>query len=156
MSVGSAGPDLGKLSFAIAQRVKAILSPLEDVCRYREQRSEDFAAYDVKPGRPGALSFSIAIAPGGVNLDTPHFSIREFPVTEARVVEDMIEAIVEGRVRRVTRLSAGGKLLAAKIYLFDAGGRTLFKHRRQAGALAGLTRTARRGRERFPAYRAAA
>jgi hypothetical protein len=154
MSVGSAGADLGKLSFDFAQRVKAMLSPLEDVCRYREQRSEDFAAYDVKPGRKDALPFSLAIAPGGINLDTALFTIREFPVTEARVMEQMVEAMLEGRVRRVTRHSAGGKLLAAKVYLFDANGRLLYKHRRKAGALTGLTRTARWGRERFGAYRA--
>jgi hypothetical protein len=153
MSVGSAGADLGKLSFGIAQRVKALLSPLEDVCRYREQRSEDFAAYDVKPARKGALPFSIAIAPGGVNLDTPHFSIQEFPVTEAKAMEQMVEAIIEGRARRVTRLSAGGRLLAAKVFLFDPAGRMLYKNRRQAGVLAWLSRTARRERERFAPYR---
>jgi hypothetical protein len=155
MAVGSAGADLGKLAFELAQRVKAMLAPLEDVCRYREQRSEDFAAYDVKPARKDALAFSMAIAPGGANLDTPLFAIREFPVTEAKVMAAMVEAILEGRVRRVTRLSASGRTLAAKVFIFDSSGRVLYKHRRQAGVLSGFSRTARRGRERFPAYRPA-
>jgi hypothetical protein len=155
MSVGGAGGDLGKMAFDLAQRVMAMLSPLTDVCRFREQRNEDFAAFDVTPRNKKALPFKIVIAPGGANIDTPHFAIREFPVTDAKVVEQLVEAFVEGRVRRVTRISAGGKLLASKTYVFDGDGRILFKNRIQAGVLAGLTRTARRGRERFAAYRAA-
>jgi hypothetical protein len=154
MSVGSAGGDLGKMAIELGQRVMAMLSPLTDVCRFREQRNEDFSAFDVTPRNKRALPFKIAIAPGGANIDTAYFSIREFPVTDAKVVEQMVEAFLEGRVTRVTRLSAGGKLLAGKTYVFDGEGRILFKHRSQAGVLAGFTRTARRGRERFQAYRA--
>jgi hypothetical protein len=155
MSAGSPGHDFGRMAIALADHVKAMLVPLEDVCRYREQRNEDFAAFTVTPRNKQALAFSIAIAPGGANIETQYFKIREFPVTDADVVEKMVEAFLLGRVRRVTRVSAGGKLLAGKTYVFDSEGRILFKHRKQMGVLAGLMRTARRERVRFEAYRAA-
>jgi hypothetical protein len=56
-------------------------------------------------------------------------------------------------VRRVTRLSASGKPLGSKTFVFDGEGRALYKHRSQAGLLSGLTPTARHGRERFAGYR---
>jgi hypothetical protein len=150
----SGEPNYGHLAADLGQRIKAMLSPYEDVCRYREQRNEDFSSFDVRPRNRQALPFTVAVAPGGVNIDTPVFSIREFPLTEARVAEQMVEAILLGHVHRVTRLSAAGKLLAAKAYLFGRDGLILFKHRSRAGLLAGLTRAARRERIRFAAYRA--
>jgi hypothetical protein len=155
MSMGAPGHDYGRMAIALADRVKAMLTPLEDVCRYREQRSEDFASFDVTPRNKQALPFKIAIAPGGANIETPHFKIREFPVTDADVPAQMIEAFLLGRVRRVTRLSASGKLLASKTYVFGADGAILFKNKSQMGVVAGFMRTARRGRERLQAYRAA-
>lgn len=147
-------PRYGELAADLSHRIKALLSPLEDVCRYREQRSDDFASFDVTPRNRQALPFKMAIAPGGVNVETPFFSIREFPVTDARVVEQMAEAFLDGRVRRVTRFSASGKVLASKTFVFSEDGLILFKHGSRAGLLAGLTRAARRGREQFQPYRA--
>jgi hypothetical protein len=149
------GHDFGRMAMALADRVKDMLVPLEDVCRYREQRNEDFAAFDVKPRNKQALGFNMAIAPGGINLETGHFKIREFPVTEADVMALMVEAFLLGRIRRVTRLSASGKVLAGKTYIFGPDGSILFKHRKQMGVLAVMTRTARRERTRYQAYRTA-
>jgi hypothetical protein len=149
----SGGEHLGRKAFDLGQRVKAMLSPLEDVCRYREQRGEDMASFDVTPRDTRATPFKIAIAPGGVNIDTPSFSIRELPLDEAGVAEAFVAAFLAGRMRRVTRLSASGKALAAKTYVFDAAGLPLYKHRRRAGLLAGLSPTAGCRRERFAAYR---
>ncbi len=73
--------DFGRMAFEIAERVKSLLVPLEDVCRYREQRREDFASFDAKPREKEAIAFSVAIAPGGVNIVTPFFTLRELPVT---------------------------------------------------------------------------
>jgi hypothetical protein len=147
------GHDFGRMALALADRVKDLLVPLEDVCRYREQRNEDFAAFEATPRNKQALVFKVAIAPGGVNLETAHFKIREFPVTESNVMAGMIEAILQGRVRQITRESASGKALAAKTYVFSDTGAILFKHKSQFGILAGLTRTARRKRTRFQGYR---
>jgi hypothetical protein len=152
--VGGPGHDFGRMASELADRVKAMLQPLEDVCRYREQRNEDYASYEVTPRNKQALAFSIAVAAGGANVETAHFKIREFPVADADVVIQMVEAFLLGRVRRVTRLSAGGKLLAGKTYVFGRDGGILFKHRKQMGVLAGFMRTARRERVRFGAYRA--
>jgi uncharacterized protein YaaQ len=154
MTVGGGGDRLGEKAFALGQRVKAMLSPLEDVCRYREQRSEDFAAFDVTPRNKAALPFTITIAPGGVNVGTPLFTVTELPVTEAAVAEAFVAAILGGRVRRVTRLAASGELLGAKTFVFDAGGQPMFKSRMRAGLFAGLAKAARRGRDRFAPYRA--
>jgi hypothetical protein len=155
MTTSIPGHDFGRMAVALADRVKDMLVPLEDVCRYREQRNEDFASFDVTPRNKQALPFRIAIAPGGANLETAHFKIREFPVDEAEVMAQMIEAILVGRIRRVARLSAAGKPQSAKTYVFGRDGRILFKNKVQFGVLASLVRTARRERTRFQAYRTA-
>ncbi|MGL4240069.1 MAG: hypothetical protein ACRCTI_03050, partial [Beijerinckiaceae bacterium] len=113
MDVGGGGENLGRKAFDLGQRVKAMLAPLEDVCRYREQRGDDFASFDVTPRDKQALPFRIVIAPGGVNIETALFSVRELPLSEARIAERFVTAIIAGRVRRVTRLAASGKMLAA-------------------------------------------
>lgn len=154
MQAGGGGDNLGRQAFELGQRIKAMLAPLEDVCRYREQRSQDFAQFDVTPRDRQALPFSLTVAPGGVNIKTGFFEIRELPLSEDRVAEALAEAILAGRVRRVVRLSAAGKALAAKTYLFDAVGLPLYRHRSRAGLLAGLSRTGGYGRERFAPYKA--
>jgi hypothetical protein len=148
------GVHLGRKAFDLGQRIKSMLSPLEDVCRYREQRSDDFAMFDVTPRERQAIPFRITIAPGGVNIDTRFFKLRELPLAEAKLAEQFVAAVLAGRIRRVTRLAASGKQLAAKTFVFDEAGLPLYKHRTQAGLLAGLSRAARRGRERFEPYRA--
>jgi hypothetical protein len=153
MDAGGGGDNLGRKAFDLGRRVKAMLSPLEDVCRYREQHSEDFASFDVTPREKRALPFRIAVAPGGVNIETALFKVRELPLSEARIAEAFVAAFLAGRVRRVTRLSAGGKPLTAKTFVFDEAGRPLYKHRPRSGLLAGLTRAARRERVRFGPYR---
>lgn len=153
MLAGGAGEKLGERAFELGQRVKAMLSPLEDVCRYREQRSSDLAMFDVTPRNKRALPFSIAIAPGGVNIDTPVFRMRELPVTEAKVIEQFVVAFLAGRVRRVASLSAGGKTLVTKTYLFDEAGLPLYKAQSRNGVLAQLRRGVRFTREQFLPYR---
>jgi hypothetical protein len=153
MSLALRGQDLGRQAFDLAERVKGMLSPLEDVCRYRERRSEDFAQFDVTPRDKQALPFRVAIAPGGVNIDTALFNLRELPLSEAAIVAGFVDAFLAGRLRRVTRLSTGGRLLASKTYVFDADGRVLYRHRSQAGMIAGLCRTGRRARVRYRPYR---
>jgi hypothetical protein len=154
MSVGGGGDRLGEKAFALGQRVKAMLSPLEDVCRYREQRSDEFAAFDVTPRNKAALAFKITVAPGGVNIETPLFTVTELPITEGAVAEAFVAALLAGRVRRVTRAGPSGKLLGAKTFVYDAAGRPLFKSRMRTGLLAGFAKTAHRGRDRFAPYRA--
>jgi hypothetical protein len=145
--------DFGRKSAELADRVKAMLAPLEDVCRYREQRSADVAQFDATPRNKASLRFSIVIAPGGVNIDTAVFSIRELPITEAGLVVSFVEALLAGRVRRVARLSASGKTLASRTVVLDAAGRPLYRNRKRAGMLAGLSRAASYSRERFQPYR---
>ncbi len=146
-------PHYGRLAADLGQRVKAMLSPLEDVCRYRERRGEDDAEFDVRPREPRAVPFRMSIAPGGVNIETPLFNIRELPVAEAWLAEALVASLLAGRVRRVSRLSAGGKELGSKTFVFDDHGRPLYKHRSQAGLLAGLARTGGYRREQFAGYR---
>ncbi len=145
--------DFGRMAFEIAERVKSLLVPLEDVCRYREQRREDFASFDAKPREKEAIAFSVAIAPGGVNIVTPFFTLRELPVTEGDTIIAIVQALLDGRVRRVSRLSSSGKALTAKTYLRERGGRMIFRHRMAGGLMAGWTPTASRSRERFRPYR---
>ncbi len=154
MSVGGGGENLGRKAFDLGQRVKAMLSPMEDVCRYREQRSDDAASFDVTPRGKRAMPFKIAIAPGGVNIETPLFRIHELPLDEARLAEAFVEAILAGRMRRVARLSTSGKVLAARTFVFDGAGLPFYKHRSRAGLLAGLSRASGYRRERFAPYRA--
>lgn len=133
----------GEKAAAAGDRVKALLEPLETVCRYRERRGDDTANFDVTPRDKQALPFSIAIAPGGINIDSAAFAIKELAVEEADVAVSLVEAVLAGRVRQVRRVQKDGSLLAAKAYVFDADGRLLFKHRRST-ALAAL-----KGRGRF-------
>ncbi len=129
----------GEMAVAAGDRIKALLEPLETVCRYRERRGDDTASFDVTPRQKEALAFSIAIAPGGINLESAAFAIKELAVEEADVAVSLVEAILAGRVRQVRRVKAGGAPLTAKAYVFDAEGRLLFKQRRST-ALAALSR----------------
>ncbi len=141
----------GEKAAAAGDSVKALLEPLEGVCRYRERRSDDTANFDVTPRRQSALPFSIAIAPGGINVDCAAFAVKELAVEEAAIAIALVEAILAGRVRQVRRVRSGGALLAAKAYVFDADGRLLFKHRRST-AFAGLSPRGRFERRRFQPY----
>jgi hypothetical protein len=129
----------GEKAVAAGDRIKALLEPLETVCRYRERRGDDTASFDVTPRRADALAFSIAIAPGGINLDCVAFAIKELAVEEAAVAVSLVEAILAGRVRQVRRIKGSGAPLAVKAYVFDPEGRLLFKQRRST-AFAGLSR----------------
>jgi hypothetical protein len=143
----------GEMAADLAARVKAMLVPLEDCCRYREQRSEDLASFDVTPRDKQALAFRTAIAPGGVNIETALFTIVELPLTEAALATEIFDAVLAGRVRRVQRLSRGGRLIATKTYVFGGAGHPLYKRRVQAGVLAGFLRPGTSVRERFRPYR---
>lgn len=141
----------GEKAAAAGDRVKALLEPLEGVCRYRERRGDDTANFDVTPRQKEALPFSIAIAPGGINVDCAAFAVKELAVEEADVALALVEAILGGRVRQVRRTRASGALLAAKAFVFDAEGRLLFKHRRST-AFAGLSPRGRFERRRYRPY----
>jgi hypothetical protein len=153
MLASSGGANLGRMALDLGQRVRAMLTPLEDVCRYREQLGSDLAIYDVKPASKAAMPFSIAIAPGGVNIEAPAFAVRELPLTESAIAAAFVEALLAGRVRRVTGLAANGRPLTIKTFVFDAAGRPLYKHRSRTGLLAGFSRAASYRRERFAPYR---
>ncbi len=141
----------GEKAAAAGDRIKALLEPLEPVCRYRERRGDDTASFDVTPKEKQALPFSIAIAPGGINLDCAAFAIKELAVEEAEIAVALVEAILSGRVRQVRRVKASGAALAAKAYVFDGAGKLLFKQRRST-AFAGLSRGGRIERGRFRPY----
>ncbi len=141
----------GEKAAAAGDRIKALLEPLEPVCRYRERRGDDTASFDVTPKEKQALPFAIAIAPGGINIDSAAFAIKELAVEEADIAVALVEAILAGRVRQVRRVKSGGAPLATKAYVFDGEGRLLFKHRRST-ALAGLSRGDRIERGRFRPY----
>jgi hypothetical protein len=153
MSFEAQGERLGEKAFDLGQRIKAMLTPLEDVCRYREQRSHDAATFDVTPRNKASMAFKIAIAPGGINIETPAFTVHELPLAEAGIAEAFVAALLMGRVRRVIRLNGAGKQLTAKTYLFDAAGLPLYKARSQSGLFSGLSRAARRERQIFAPYR---
>jgi hypothetical protein len=143
---------VGRMAANTGQRVKAVLTPLEDVCGYREQVGEDTAIYTAKPREQGALPFSISIAPGGINIETSVFMIKELPIDQADFAVAMVEAIVNGRVRLVRRVSASGKTISAKAFVFGLDNRPLYKQRRST-ALAGLKgRGARHERVRIDPY----
>jgi hypothetical protein len=153
MSAAYPSASLGRLSFEAAQRIKAMLSPLEDVCRYREQRSDDVAQYDVKPRNKKALSFNIAIAPGGINLESSLATIRELPVSQAGIAYALVEAIVHGRVHFIRRLKANGQARVTKVYFFDAEGRMIFRQRKSSGWLVLASAAVKTERLRFAPYR---
>jgi hypothetical protein len=142
----------GEAAFALGQRVKAMLAPLEDVCRYREQRDSDTARFDVRP-RGAAMPFRIDIAPGGVNIDCEAFTVREMPLEQADVAAAFVEAILAGRLRRVRRLAIDDRLVAEKTYVFDAAGRLIYRHHRKKGMPFLPRRVVATVRERFTPYR---
>ena len=143
--------DLGRMAARLGDKVKALLQPLEEVCRYRERRSEDTANFDVTPRRKAALGFSIAIAPGGINIDTTAFSIKELAVEQADIALALIDAVLAGRLRQVRQIKAGGAPRVTKTYIFDESGRLLFKNRKSE-AFTAFTRPARTERIRFAPY----
>ncbi|MGL5115435.1 MAG: hypothetical protein ACRC7G_13110 [Beijerinckiaceae bacterium] len=142
---GEAANDLG-------QRIKAMLAPLEDVCRYREQRDSDTARFDVKP-KGEAMPFRIDIAPGGINILCEAFSIHEMPLEQSDVAAAFVEAILAGRLRRVSHEAVNGKLIAEKTYVFAEDGRLIYRHRRKKGLPFVPRRKAITRRQRFAAYR---
>jgi hypothetical protein len=144
---------LGHMAVSAGQRVKAILSPLEDVCGYREQVGDDNAIYTAKPRDREALPFDISIAPGGINIETSAFMIKEMPVDQADFAIAIIEAVVQGRVRLVRRVSASGKTLSAKAFVFGADNRPLYKQRRSKTFASLMGRGARHERVRIKPYR---
>jgi hypothetical protein len=151
MAIAANPHDLGQVAAELADQVKALLRPLEKACRYRELRSEDTATFDVRPAQKTALAFSIAIAPGGINIDSSAFSIRELAVEQADIALALVDAILAGRLRQVRQVKANGKARATKTYVFDPVGHLLFKHRRSV-AMAAITRVQRTERLRFDPY----
>jgi hypothetical protein len=143
--------DRGRMAARLGDKVKILLRPLEEVCRYRERRSEDTAAFDVTPRRKAALGFSIAIAPGGINIDTAAFSIKELAVEQADIALALVDAVLAGRLRQVRQMKAGGEPRVTKTYIFDEDGRLLFKNRK-SGALTAFARPTRTERIRFAPY----
>jgi hypothetical protein len=143
----------GRKAAEVGRRVKAILAPLEDVCGYREQLGDDTAIYTAKPRDPAALPFSVSIAPGGINIDTTAFAVREMPIEQADMAVAMIDAVVSGRVRLVRRISRAGKTLAAKAFVFDRSGLLLFKQRRSTAFASLQARGASHERGRIKPYR---
>lgn len=141
----------GDRAAALGRRIKALLAPLESVCRYRERIGEDSARFEVRPSNPAALAFMLAIAPGGINLDCAAFSIKELPIEEDAMAQALVAAILAGRVRELRRIGRGGAPRAAKAYVFDAEGRLLFKNRKSS-LLALLPGPRRIERRRFAAY----
>jgi hypothetical protein len=144
----------GQQAVAAGDRVKAMLTPLEFVCRYREQRGDDSARFEVTPRNARALPFNIAIAPGGINIDCGAFSIRELPLPEAEIALAIVEAILAGRVRQARRLKGNGAPRVVKTYVIGNRGELIFKNRRSGGVLDGLR--LRRGPEATERFRFAA
>lgn len=147
----AASANRGAMAAAAGQRIKALLSPLETVCRYREQRGDDYARFEVTPRAREALPFSVAVAPGGINIDSPALSIREFPLEDANVTIAIIEAILAGRVRRVVQRKANGSDRMSKTYVFGETGQLLFRFRRASG-LTALSRPGGMTRIRYAPY----
>jgi hypothetical protein len=143
--------DWGRMATTLGDQVKAMLEPLEGVCRYRERRSDDTATFDVTPGRKTALAFSVAIAPGGVNIDSSAFSIKELGIGQGDFALGIVDAILAGRLRQVRQMKANGKARVTKTFIFDQNGQLLFKNRK-SGAMTALTRPVRTDRIRFSSY----
>jgi hypothetical protein len=141
----------GLKAVAAGDAIKALLMPLEPVCRYREKRGDDTASFEVRPGNRQALPFSVSIAPGGINLESEVLTIKEIAIEQFEIVTGIVDSILAGRVRQVRQLKANGSVRVTKAYVFDQDGRLVFKNRKSA-ALAGLSRTAKTERVRFSAY----
>jgi hypothetical protein len=140
------------VSFA-GDRIKVMLVPLADVCRYREQRGDDVAIFDVRPRRTSALAFTISIAPGGINLESSAFSIKELPLDKAGVAIEIVAAILSGRIRQVRQLKGNGEARAMKTYVFNTGGQLVFKSRKSSVISVFGGRAVRSERVRFTEYR---
>jgi hypothetical protein len=141
----------GLKAVAAGDAIKALLVPLEPVCRYREKRGDDTASFEVKPGKKTALPFSVSIAPGGINLESEILTIKEMPIEEFEIITGIVDSILAGRVRLVRQLKTSGKVRMAKAYVFDKAGCLVFKNRK-SGAFAGWSRPARTERVRFSPY----
>ncbi len=140
----------GEKAAAAGDRIKALLEPLEPVCRYRERRGDDTASFDVTPKEKQALPFAIAIAPGGINIDSAAFSSRSWRSRRRTSPSRSLRRSWRAGCGR-WRVKGSGAPLATKAYVFDGEGRLLFKHRRST-ALAGLSRGGRIERGRYRPY----
>jgi hypothetical protein len=134
------------------QRIKALLVPLENVCRYRESMGADSAEFHVTPRNRNAVGFSCAVAAGGINFECAHLAIREIPIDNVDFAVSVVAAILAGRLRVVRQLDAKGRLKAEKSYIFDVDGCLLFKNRRIQGFNLMKRRASATERLRFPAY----
>jgi hypothetical protein len=137
---------------ALGDRIKALLEPLEAVCRYREQRGDDSASFDVTPRAKEALAFKISIAPGGIDLECPAFAIRELALDDTEIAVAIATAILNGRVRQVLQLKRSGAAGRVKTYVFDAEGRLVYKNRKSRMLPFLMQRPAAMARVRFSAY----
>ena len=153
MSIAVIPDHRGQHVAAAGDRVKAMLVPLADVCRYREQRGDDVANFDVRPRSTAALAFTISIAPGGINLQCSAFSINELPLDKVEVAIEIVAAILSGRIRQVRQLKSNGGARAMKTYVFNAGGHLVFKSRKSRGIALFTGRAVRSERVRFTGYR---
>jgi hypothetical protein len=143
----------GHRAASLANDIKRLLVPFEDVCRYRERRSDDAAHFEVTPRHPHALAFDVAIAPGGVNIISRVLVIKEISVEERDIILGVVGAMLHGRVRQVRLTSAAGKPLAWKSFTFNEQGHPVYKQRRKFGmVLLGLG-TKRTARLRFAPYK---
>lgn len=139
---------------SIAAAVHARLANCLQDCRIRERLNDDHARYDVTPRRSEALGFVIEIAPGGINLSTPICRMSDLALEQDAFAIDLVEAILEGRVREVTRLDASGRVIASKTIFRGRNGRTLFKSRRSSGLIAQFfARKGKAARRQFSPYR---
>jgi hypothetical protein len=115
---------------ALGDRIKALLVPLEGVCRYREQRGDDSAIFDVTPRNKEALAFKISLAPGGIDLECPAFAIKELALDETEAAVAIAAAILGGRVRQVRELKRTGAVRRMKTFVFDDANRLIYKNRK--------------------------
>jgi hypothetical protein len=153
MSIAVVPDHKGRQVIAAGDHIKAMLVPLAGTCRYREQRGDDAASFDVRPRSTAALAFTISIAPGGIDLQCGAFTIKELPLDQVEIATAIVAAILAGRVRQVRQLKSSGKARAMKTYVFNAGGQLVFKSRK-SGVMPFLAgRFARSERIRFAAYR---
>lgn len=123
----------GEAAFAVAQQVKAMLTPLENVCRYREQRDSETATYEVTRAPSNALPFRVDIAPGGINVVSEAFTIRDLPLEQDELALALVHALLAGRVHQVRLMGSKGAMLAEKTYVFGEAGELLYRHKRKAG-----------------------
>jgi hypothetical protein len=153
MSIAVLPDHKGLQVVATGDRIKVMLVPLAGACRYREQRGDDVAIFDVRPRNTAALAFVISIAPGGINLESSAFSIKELPLDKAGVAIEIVAATLAGRIRQVRLIKGNGRTRSMKTYVFDAKGQLVFKNRK-GGLLSFLAgRSFRSERVRFADYR---